>query len=57
VLIAGIDNGEAAVINYIATSPDIVPEPGTGFLVAFGLVGIAVRRRAAASGVKSSTSS
>jgi hypothetical protein len=46
VLVAGIDNGEAAVINYIATSPDIVPEPGTGFLVAFGLVGIAVRRRA-----------
>jgi len=45
VLISGIDLGEAVVLNYIATTPDIVPEPGTGLLVAFGLVGVALRRR------------
>ena len=46
VLISGIDLGEAVVLNYIATTPDIVPEPGTGFLFGLGLVGLAMRRRA-----------
>ena len=46
VFISEIDLGEAVVLNYIATAPDIVPEPGTGFLFAVGLVGIALRRRA-----------
>jgi len=47
-LIAGIDLGEIVQMNYIATVPDIVPEPGTGLLVAIGLVGVAIRRRSVA---------
>jgi hypothetical protein len=45
-LIGGIDVGEVVQMNYIMTVPDIVPEPGTGLLVAFGMLGLAMRRRA-----------
>jgi hypothetical protein len=41
--IQGIDVGEAPIMNYIQT----VPEPATGVLAAFGLVGLAIRRRIA----------
>jgi PEP-CTERM motif len=46
-LIAGIDVGEAPLLNYIQTEPLLVPEPATGTLIALGLVGIAIRRRSA----------